>query len=45
MTDRFKASGDSMEQKQQAARNKSKANQESVTGIDKKLNGPNRPST
>ena len=45
MTDRFKASGDSMEQREQAAQNKSKENQEGVAGIDKKLNGPNRPST
>ncbi|MCR2806110.1 hypothetical protein [Paenibacillus soyae] len=44
MSDRYQSSGDSAEQKEQAARNQSKANQEGP-GIDKKLNGPNRPST
>lgn len=46
MSDRTKADGSSLEQKQQAARNASKASRTGEhAGIDKKLNGPNRPST
>ncbi|WP_165861272.1 hypothetical protein [Paenibacillus paeoniae] len=46
MTDRAKEDGSSLEQKAQAASNKSKSNRaEGEAGIDKKLNGPNRPST
>lgn len=46
MSDRMKENGSSLEQKEQAARNKAKENETSNTvGIDKKLNGPNRPST
>ncbi|MFD0589864.1 hypothetical protein ACFQZE_17935 [Paenibacillus sp. GCM10027627] len=39
--------GSSIEQKEQAARNKAKTKESEAgqNGIDKKLNGPNRPST
>ncbi|MDQ6421185.1 hypothetical protein RB620_17310 [Paenibacillus sp. LHD-117] len=40
------ADGSSMEQRKQAARNAAGAGRnKSGQGIDKKLNGPNRPST
>ncbi|WP_182914319.1 hypothetical protein [Paenibacillus sp. 1011MAR3C5] len=46
MSERTKEDGSSLEQKAQAARNANKANGAGDSaGIDKKLNGPNRPST
>lgn len=45
MTDRAKGSNDSLQQKQQAAQNKARIGGAETLGIDKKLNGPNRPST
>lgn len=46
MSDHCKDNGSSLEQKQQAARNASQANGNAeAAGMDKKLNGPNRPST
>lgn len=36
---------DSKEQRNQAARNAARSSTASAGGIDKKLNGPNRPST
>ncbi|MFF2885396.1 hypothetical protein [Paenibacillus sp. NPDC057967] len=46
MSERTKQDGSSLEQKSQAAQNASKASgADDSAGIDKKLNGPNRPST
>ncbi|MEK3882820.1 hypothetical protein [Paenibacillus sp. PL2-23] len=45
MSEHFKTNGDSAEQKRQAAQNESKANRAGGAAVDKKLNGPNRPST
>lgn len=46
MTQQNSRDGSSIEQKQQAAKNASKSDKSAETqGFDKKLDGPNQPST